>query len=120
MAYTRSSEELFKIANQIRLLTEAIDRGEITAEALFTSSDLARLFGISRDTVKKHLKYLKDLGLVQTVGYSPKRYRFDHFNYRQFLQSEPAEPVARELLNRMLEQISGAGKAEAHIPEYWA
>jgi hypothetical protein len=97
----RDVENLYKLTAQIRLMTEAIDRGEISSEAMFTSADLSRLFGIDRDIVKKHLRFLKNIGLIRPVGFSPKRYRFDHFYYRQFLKSSPTDQNTQEFLERL-------------------
>lgn len=100
----RRLDELYKLAYQIERVTEVIDQLHSPPEALLTSSDLAKLFNLNRDHVKKHLRFLKEMGLVRAIGLSPKRYRFDFFHYRQLLNDLfDQDELSQALLRRLQE-----------------
>ncbi len=101
MADEHTIEIRVKLLRQIRTVTEMVDNGMAESEALPTSADLARLFRLNHDTVKKHLKYLKDLALIRIMGMSPKHYKFDAYQFRQAVDNPPDDENARDLIGRL-------------------
>lgn len=76
---------LIQLAHQLRQATQMTDSFHLGEESLMTSADLARLFGIKQDRIKPALRHLKELGLIQAIGLSPKRYRFDSYHYERMV-----------------------------------
>lgn len=65
----------------IQISTAELKEHEFAEEVLPSSQDIARETGYKLDKVKKKLKELTKSGLINTVSFSPKRYRFNQFEY---------------------------------------
>ncbi len=102
MADPKRNEWLFKIARQLQMSTQMVESQGLSQDALLTSADIARLFGINHDMVKKILKQLKDMELIQPTGISPKRFRFDHYRFKTLLREAHDEDT-----QSLLEQLQG-------------
>jgi DNA-binding Lrp family transcriptional regulator len=89
---------LFKLAHQIQMATQFVDEGQASPEALMTSADLARVFGIEHEQIKKRLRQLKEMGIICIVGANPKRYRFDNYSYKQLLRQEGHDETIQAIL----------------------
>ncbi len=96
----RRLEVLLKLARHIQVATEASEEALNAPEMLLTSADLARLLKLDRDYIKKNLKFLKDLGLIRSMGLNPKYYRFDQFQYKQLLLETHEDEDAQAFLSR--------------------
>lgn len=86
-------ELLFQLAQFILDATLALENDAILPEELPGSSDIARQLGLDTELVKKKLKILKHEGLVQTLTYSPKRYRFDHYQLKRLPEDSELYPL---------------------------
>jgi hypothetical protein len=47
-----------------------------------TSAELARLFNVKQEWMKKQLKHLQADDLIAPISVSPKRYRFSHYTWK--------------------------------------
>lgn len=92
---------LFKLAHQVLMATDFVDSGHASEEALLTSADLSRVFGMPHDKVKKYLVYLKNLGLLRPIGLNPKRYRFDRYQFKQLLNNLPDDADVSAFLQQL-------------------
>ena len=72
-------KELKKVGLELMFLTP--EKHE-HAEGI-TAVELAKLVGLSVETVKKKLNLLKDADIVQVKGISPKYWRFDEYNFQR-------------------------------------
>lgn len=88
MAGKYPADLLVKLTHQLKVATEFADQTAAPAESLLTAADLARVFGVNHEMMKRSLKFLKDLGVIRAIGMSPKRYRFDSYGFRELLQQE--------------------------------
>lgn len=100
--------------HQLQLLSElayrikqASEISDSDIENLKTASALARDFGLKQDFIKKHLKLLKEHGLILSIGLNPKRYRFDNYKYRIFLSETSQNNALHALIDkiRLIEEV---------------
>jgi hypothetical protein len=63
------------------------------ADQLPTAADLARKHGFRLEAVKKKLKHLKSEQLIQPIGMTPKRYRFNHWEFALLQDDHPLYPI---------------------------
>lgn len=90
-----------QLAVEIYHRTQAVVSGQTEADSLPTAADLARVFGLKLDKAKKRIQSLRLDGLVQPIGMSPKRYRFDTFWLRDLTEESPwYEPLQTALAER--------------------
>jgi DNA-binding transcriptional regulator YhcF (GntR family) len=90
-----------QLAMQIRAITVMADTLDTPDETLPTTAELARTLGVDHEAVKKQLKYLKETGLIRTVGMNPKRLRFDSYAYRSMLNNETEDSLLETLLTQL-------------------
>jgi len=90
---------LFKLVHQIQMATQFVDQGEASPEALLTSADLGRVFGVDHEQVKKRLRQLKEMGFIRVIEANPKRYRFDNYAYKQFLRHGSDDEMIQAILD---------------------
>jgi transcription initiation factor IIE alpha subunit len=100
MMEQRQLDTLCEIVSLIEQATGVVEETH-QMEFLLTSADLARKLRLDHERVKKMLKILKDLGLIQAIGLNPKRYRFDHFQYRQLTTQNPTHEVVEAFSERL-------------------
>lgn len=75
-----SHEELLTaLVGEIVTATERLGAGECLEEDLPTAPILAHRFNERLETVKKKLRLLKMHDVIQVVGMTPKRYRFNRW-----------------------------------------
>lgn len=111
MPSPNETEVLTRLTGEIRAATLLLDESDCMSEALPTAAELARKLNYRLDTVKKKLKVLKDEGLIQSVGMTPKRYRFNAWA----LRSLPPE----HLLYTLLADTDGSEGEEPEPYEVW-
>jgi hypothetical protein len=70
-------------------------------ETLPTSADLARLYKVPGDDVKKLLKLLKDWGLIRPIGLNPKRYQFDDYQFAKLLDDPEHDPLLEAVISTL-------------------
>ncbi|WP_373532821.1 hypothetical protein [Vampirovibrio sp.] len=83
-------EILSKLAAEIVAGTALYQADETFEDVLPTAADLARKLNYRLETVKKKLRVLKDHHLIQSVGMTPKRYRFNRWALKEL---EPDSPL---------------------------
>ncbi len=88
------TELLGHLAQEILHATERLNTGDCLEDDLPTAADIARKCNYRLEAVKKKLRILKEEGLIQVVGMTPKRYRF---NYWALKSLDPSSPL-HELL----------------------
>lgn len=102
MSEERRIRCLVSLLDRIYKSTNDVENKELIAEEyLPTVGELARELGFKLDYVKKQLKYLKELRLINTVGMNPKRYRFDSYMFWELFAEMPED----DLLKTVIEQV---------------
>ena len=86
-------ELLSQLAQFILDATLAFENETIMEEELPSAADMGRQLGLDTELVKKKLKLLKHEGLIQALSYSPKRYRFDHYQLNHLSESSELYPI---------------------------
>ena len=94
LVFTPEIEQSARIARHIFDVTLAVKHqpqafGGMEDERLPTANDIARALKYDVERVKKRLKLLIRDNLIQTLGYAPKRYRFDLYNLSALPESSP-------------------------------
>jgi predicted transcriptional regulator len=80
-----------RMLSEIRSATEAMAHQDMPEELLLdtlpSAAELARLLDLRLEWVKKKLRILKHEGLIHAVTISPKRYRFDRYQFEHLVES---------------------------------
>lgn len=90
---------LERIISEIFKATEEVILGDREKETLPSAAELARHLGYRLETVKKKIRFLRDTGWVQSVGVSPKRYRFDIYRLSTLSEDDAIYSLILRLRN---------------------
>ncbi len=89
MPIPTDQEFMILFVQDIHAATTQLQTGDLQADELPTAASLARKYNYRLETVKKKLGLLKDTELIQTVGVTPKRYRFNAWALRSLDPDSP-------------------------------
>ncbi len=106
MAKINTEELLYQLTQEIRLITLFADQSGATVDALPTAADLARLFQIDRDLLKKLLNRLKEWQLIQAIGMNPKRFRFDQYQFQRLTSQETEDILLQVLMEKLSPELT--------------
>jgi Fic family protein len=93
-----------ELARALQANTRWVKQDGFGEESLLTAVDLSRVFGLEKERVKRALKQLQAWGLIQPVGFEPKRYSFNAYGLKQALHQDHAEQEA--ILSELLEALA--------------
>jgi len=82
-------ELLSQLVQEIQTASDRHSDGECREDELPTAAELARKLNYRLEAVKKKLRILKDAEVIQSVGMTPKRYRFNAWALKSMDDSHP-------------------------------
>ncbi len=77
-------KELKKVGLELMFMTPE----KCSSDKGITAVELAKLVGLSLETVKKKLVILKNAEIVRVIGINPKYWKFDEYNFQRMDEND--------------------------------